>query len=358
MFNRFLPGEPIESVADAKAAASRLGLLLEEQGLSLPRHRLLEIIARLAGAHHYTELARQLGGAVSPRRSRSPRTVDVVLPSLAQVFQRHCAGEITIDRVQVLRCEFELEHDFHTEIANLVPEGIAVAARLASSEQLTEQERQWVSGDRYHQLVVELDDCLMEDEEASRGWTVLGLAQSRCLGDGLWETELSNLVRFDTLEPWIPESSAVALPLHLHRQQAREARAFVPPLEFADYSAITVNIESRLMRLLAGAPATIPLRLCIHSPCGDPSSWMWAHSGHRCRKLRAALLRSFPDGEHHLVQLYSHPDEPLGWLSYQISRLSFTGELVDRTQRRPYHGEEGLKQLWNDAWTDIHRWRA
>jgi len=66
----------------------------------------------------------------------------------------------TIDRVQVLQCIFELEHQFHTEIANLIPQGIAAAAKLSRGGRLTEHEEQWISGCRGSVLVVELDDRL------------------------------------------------------------------------------------------------------------------------------------------------------------------------------------------------------
>src|SRR5471032_1398525 len=55
-----LIGRALESLDDAKIVATQLTNALEEVGLSVPRAKLLQDIARLCGAHRFDDLTHRL----------------------------------------------------------------------------------------------------------------------------------------------------------------------------------------------------------------------------------------------------------------------------------------------------------
>ena len=336
------------SVADAKKVASRLTSLLEEHGLSLTRCQAHEVVARLHGAHHYNEFRKRLLSSGSIGRTLG---AELVGPTLAEVFERHCAEEIGIDRMQMLTALFGLRHEFYTEIVDIEPHAIAAAAKFARQEKLTADEMLWISDHRKH--VVKFDEDLIPGCEDSNGWGTYDLVHARYIGDAMWDIGF-NLVRFDFLEPCDPGLWSRPLPDRAHRNEAKAARPFIPPQEFmaAGFEAFTVNIVARLMQRLAGDMNTLELRQCVWSPMGDP---IWVNV--RRRSLRAALLREHSNGTYQLLQIYSYPDEPLAWLSMQISSSKSDGCVDDETIDRSYHGAEGLRALWKHAYQQLQQQR-
>jgi hypothetical protein len=330
-----LIGRALESLEDAKIVATQLNTALEEVGVSVPRAKLLQVIARLCGAHRFDELTHRLktrsrsapGAADEVRPERRLLTLPEVLLLRQPEGDGVLAGHLEFfDKNSATRWCYAIG----SEAIN--PAALEAARRLALAEPLRPLDTKWLSG-KSSQISV------FEDDNAGGVLYVeaRSLATAGYLGAGKWSIGSDYYCRVSLYEPLRIERLGVLVGFKEMAEAELDAHSFAPPRDFAaaGYEIFSVNITSRLTLRSLTLPNPAPL---LES--------LWSFGQHRpeCR-IRLALLRIEKDSAFRIIWLGGHKTELLAGLGWQGRDAAGYGS------SRPdyvYSGELGLVRIWQE----------
>jgi hypothetical protein len=337
-----LIGRALESLEDAKIVANQLNNALEEVGVSVPRAKLLQVIARLCGAHRFDELTHRLktrsgsepGAADNAGSERRLLTLPEVLLLKQPEGEDVLAGHLEFfDKNSATRWCYAMGSDA------INPAALEAARRLALGEPLRPLDTKWLTGKSSELSIIgddNADGALFIDARS--------LAMAGYLGNGKWSIGSDYYCRVSLYEPLRIERLGVPVGFKEMAEAELDAHSFVPPKDFAaaGYEIFTVNIASRLMLRSLELPNPAPLL---------ESLWLFGQRRPESR-IRVALLRVEKDAAFRIIWLGGAKTELLtamGWLGrdgagYGSSR-----------PEHGYSGEAGLVRIWQEIREWIRR---
>jgi hypothetical protein len=328
-----LIGRALESLEDAKIVATQLNNALEEVGVSVPRAKLLQVIARLCGAHRFDELSHRLKTRSEPgtaEHARSERRL-LTLPEVLLLRQPEGEGVLAghlefFDKNSATRWCYAIG----SEAIN--PAALEAARRLALGEPLRPLDTKWLTGRSSEISVIDddqADGVLHVDARA--------LATAGYLGQGKWSVGSDYYCRVSLYEPLRIERLGVPVGFKEMAEAELDAHGFAPPKDFAatGFEIFTVNIESRFRLRCLTLPKPLPLLEAL---------WLFGQRRPESR-IRALLLRIEKDDSFRIICLAGDRTELLtamGWLgTHGASHGSSRAEYV-------YAGETGLARIWQE----------
>jgi hypothetical protein len=341
MSRHTLIGRALASLDDAKIVAAQLRNALEEVGISVARAKLLEVVARLCGAHHYDELQYRFKDKTPAGDGAANAELRLLtLPEVLLLKKPESEGFLA-EHLEFFDKNSPTRWCYATGSAAIKPAALEAARRLVLGEPLRPTDTKWLTG-------CSSEESVIEDEMADGALNVdtQDLAGARYLGNGKWSVGSNYFCRVSINEPLLIEGHGVPVASKAMAEERLCAQRFALPPDLAEgYEAFTVNIESRLM-----------LR-CLQLP--DPArvlaTLQFAGVGAAPHRLRAALLRVEQGGAIRLVRLAGRKDQLLAGLNWQGTHLS--GERETHGSSRAgfdYSGEAGLARIWEE----IRVWAA
>src|ERR1700677_671920 len=131
-----LIGRALDSLDDAKVVAAQLSNALEEIGVSVPRLKLLQVVARLCGAHHYDELQYRLKGkSASDQSAPSAEVRLLTLPEVLLLKKPDGDGALA-EHLEFSDKDSATRWCYAMGSAAIKPEALEAARRLGLGEPL------------------------------------------------------------------------------------------------------------------------------------------------------------------------------------------------------------------------------
>ena len=333
-----LIGRALDSLDDAKIVAAQLRNALEEVGVSVPRAKLLEVVARLCGAHHYDELQYRLKGkSPADERALNGSSAEVRLLTLPEVLllKKPDGDGALAEHLEFFDKTSATRWCYAMGSAAIKRAALEAARRFVLGEPLRPTDTKWLTGCSSDVSVIDDDNA-----DGALNVNVQALAGAGYLGEGKWSVGPHYYCRVSVNDPLLIERLGVPVSSKAMAEQRLSAQRFAPPPDFAaaGFEVFTVNIESRLMIrcLTLPNPAAVLESLQLVGPGVAPS------------RLRLALLRVDPGGGIRLIRLAGRKEQLLTGLSWTGMRATGGGERGSSRADLDYSGEEGLARIWQE----------
>jgi len=334
-----LVGRALASLDDARTVASQLRNALEEVGVSVARGKLLEVVARLCGAHHYDELKYRFRSNSHADEiawtGSSPDLRLLTLPEVLLLKKPDGEGPLAehlefIDKTSSTRWCYAMGS------TAIKPEALEAARRLVLGEPLRPTDSKWLTGGSSGESVIDDDkqgDALNVNAQA--------LAQAAYLGEGKWSVGAHYYCRVSVNDPLLVESAGVPVPSKVMAEERLSAQRFAPPIEFAaaGFEIFASNIESQLMLRCLKLP----------NPALLLESLQLVGSEAAPVRLRLALMRSEQGAGLRVIRLMGRKDQLLGALSWSGMHAGSARERAGSRSDLDYSGEEGLARIWQEV---------
>jgi hypothetical protein len=372
-------GRPIDSVDSAKAVAAKLGKALDKVGVAVPHNQLLEVIARLCGAHHFKELTQTLVTA-APARSKSlmPAAETTASATLACGVRLPRLSELLAIASIVTRVEFQrsargkpfahLSYGPQTIVS-----GLLQAARVwARHEPLSAHDQKFITGPRAAELVFPRINA----RGAPLHLTTRMLANANYTGAGVWglpsdrDMSMTFMRLLNGEELVSPDQFRIPVTVAELGAELRQAALFGAPaaLNTADFECYTVNVESEVVQRLLNLSLNPRDILELFQPrCPTiidrpPSIYpkpLPLGTVANTHTLRAVLLHFGKNGDLFLAKLQSRHDNPLEdlrWKGYHFAAAARSLKLKNAVNNhydpRLYNGTADLAKIWSEirAW--------
>jgi hypothetical protein len=331
-----LIGRALDSLDDAKVVAAQLRNALEEIGVSVPRLKLLQVVARLCGAHHYDELQYRLKGKSSSDQSAPSAEIRLLtLPEVLLLKKPDGDGSMAehlefSDKDSATRWRYVMRSDA------IKPEALEAARRLALGEPLRPTDSKWLTGGASEVSVI--DD---EVADGALNINAQALAGAAYLGEGKWSVGPNYYCRVSINEPVSIETLGVPVSPKAMDKERLYARHFAPPPDIAaaGFEAFTLNIESRLMlRCL-----TLPNSALVLESMG------LLGPGVALNRIKVALLRADQGGSTRVIRLFGASEQPLAGLSWVATHWhGGSSRCGSSSADFNYSGETGLARIWQE----------
>lgn len=330
-----LIGRALESLDDAKLVAIQLNNALEEAGVCLPRAAVLQIIARLCGAHRFDELQHRLKGKSGAEPVATNAACEelrlLTLPELLLLRQAEGDGPLA-GHLEFSDKNSATRWCYAMRAGAIKPAALEAARRLALGEPLRPLDTKWLTGRSSEVSVIDddrVDGALHVDTRS--------LAMAGYLGQGKWSVGLDYYCRVSAYDSLLIERLGVPVGSKEMAETQMAAACFAPPTEFAaaGYEIFTVNIESRLMMR------------CLSLPNAEAmleSLWMLGQRWPE-KRLRAALLRVDKGNAFRIIWVGGDRTQmlmSLGWVGTHGA-----GHGSSRAECE-YSGAAGLARIWQE----------
>jgi hypothetical protein len=371
-------GRPIDSVDSAKAVAAKLGKALDAVGVAVPHNQLLEVVARLCGAHHFNELTNRLssGAPVKPlaKPSASAPVVSAALacgmrlPLLVELLAHPNIG--TVEFLKSARSK-----PFTSAMNRIESDVLQAATAAALRQPLSTADQELLSGSRAAEPVFEswfrkeplLSKAARHGLVASMHLTTRMLANAYYTGAGVWglpsdrDTSVIFVRLLSAEELVFPDPIRIPLTSAELAEELRQTQDFGAPilLQQRGFECYTVNAESEALCRLLTLPANAEEVLAVFQP---RCPW-YLSSGKSTDKLRlrAVLLHWNDKGGLHLIEVKSQHDDPftdIHWSGFHFvphgrsPKYKRNSRAGTTSGAQLAQGPEGLAVLWQEiaAW--------
>jgi hypothetical protein len=329
-------GRALDSLDDAKVVAAQLRNALEEIGVSVPRPKLLQVMARLCGAHHYDELQYRLKGKSSSDHSvPSAETRLLTLPEVLLLKKPDGDGFLAAhlefsDKDSATRWCYAMGSEA------IKPEALEAARRLVLGEPLRPTDSKWLTGGFSGASVI--DD---KTADGALNINAQALARAAYLGDGKWSVGPNYYCRVSVNDPVLIETRGIPVSAKAMDQERLCAQRFAPPPDIAaaGFEAFTLNIESRLMlRCL-----TLPNSAAVLESLG------LVGPGAALNRIKVALLRAEQGGGMRVIRLFGRTEQLLAGLSWVGTQWPGGADRCGSSSTDfDYSGEPGLTRVWRE----------
>jgi hypothetical protein len=333
-----LIGRALDSLDDAKTVASQLRNALEEVGVSVPRAKLLEVVARLCGAHHYDELQHRFKGKSAGDEiawtGAAPELRLLTLPEVLLLTKPEGEGRLAehlefVDKSSLTRWCYAMGSDA------IKPEALEAARRLVLGEPLRPTDSKWLSGASSGESII--DDA---NEGGALNVNAQALAQAIYLGAGRWSVGAHYYCRVSVNEPMLIERAGVPMDSSAMQRERLAAQRFTPPVEFASagFEIFAVNAESQLLLRCLQLPQPAPVLEALQLALSEGAAL----------RVRLAMLRSEQGGALRVIRLTGQRNELLAGLGWSGMRLQAVREAGGSRPDQDYSGEQGLARIWQE----------
>jgi hypothetical protein len=340
-----LMSRALHSLDDAKIVAVQLRNALEEVGVSVPRAKLLQVVARLCGANQFDDLNYRFKGKSAPVLSTASAPNAqmrlLTLPEVLLLKKTEDEGPLAehlefFDKVSTTRWCYAMTSQA------IKPAALEAARRLVLGEKLRPTDTAWLTGSLRELSII--DD---PTADGALNINTQSLARAAYLGEGKWSLGSNYYCRVSVNDPVLIERSKVPVSAKSSGEERLCAQLFAPPHDFAaaGFEAFTFNIEFRLMLRCLALPHAAAMLEALHlvAPATSPL------------RLRLALLRTDADGRTRIIRVLGRAEPLLTGLSWDGTMS--TGEREQRGSTPPdvgYSGEAGLARIWQE----IREWAA